>query len=63
MIYLDEVPELKAIKKVVRCDDSVSNRYGRTARGDIDPELVRADLTLLCAIIKAQDEYIAGAVG
>ena len=62
MIYLDEFPELEAIKKVVRHDDSVSNRYGRTARGEIDPELVRADLTPLCAIIKAQDEYINGAV-
>lgn len=62
MIYLDEFPELEAIKKVVRHDDSVANRYGRTARGEIDPELVRADLTLLCAIIKAQDEYISGAV-
>lgn len=63
MIYLDEFPELEAIKKVVRHDDSVSNRYGRTARGEIDPELLRADLTLLCAIIKAQDEYITGAIG
>lgn len=63
MIYLDEFPELEAIKKVARHEDSVSNRYGRTARGEIDPELVRADLILLCSIIKAQDEYIAGAVG
>ena len=62
MIYLDEFPELEAIKKVVRHDDSVTNRYGRTARSEIDRELVRADLTLLCAIIKAQDEYIRGTV-
>jgi hypothetical protein len=47
MIYLDEFPELEAIKKVARYDDSVANRYGRTARGEIDPELVRADLILL----------------
>jgi hypothetical protein len=33
MIYLDEFPELEAIKKVARHDDSVTNRYGRTARG------------------------------
>lgn len=63
MIHLDEFPELDAIKKVARHDDSVTNRYGRTARGEIDPELVRADLILLCAVIKAQDEYIRGAVG
>lgn len=62
MIYLDEFPELEAIKKIARHDDSVTNRYGRTARGEIDPELVRADLILLLAIIKAQDEYISGAV-
>lgn len=62
MIYLDEFPELEAITKVVRHDDSVANRYGRTARGEIDPGLVRADLVLLCAIIKAQDEYITSAV-
>lgn len=63
MIYLDEFPELEAIKKVARHDDSMANRYGRTARSEIDPELVRADLILLLAIIKAQDEYISGAVG
>ena len=63
MIYLDEFPELEAIKKVAHYEDSVANRYGRTARSEIDPDLVRADLILLCAIIKAQDYYITRAVG
>lgn len=62
MIYLDDFPELKEIRKVITNETRVNDRYGRTARG-IDPELVKADLMLLYAIIKAQDEYISGAVG
>lgn len=62
MIYLDDFPELEEIKKIISHETRMEDRYGRTSRG-IDPELIRADLTLLCAIIKAQDEYISGAVG
>lgn len=62
MIYLDDFPELEEIKKIISHETRMKDRYGRTSRG-IDPELIRADLTLLCAIIKAQDEYISGAVG
>ena len=62
MIYLEDFPELKEIRKVVSREIRMEDRYGRTARG-IDSELIEADLTLLCAIIKAQDEYISGAVG
>ena len=62
MIYLDDFPELEEIRKVISHEIRMEDRYGRTARG-IDPELIEADLTLLSAIIKAQDEYISGAVG
>lgn len=62
MIYLDDFPELEEIRKVITNEARISDRYERTARG-IDPELVKADLTLLYAIIKSQDEYISGAVG
>lgn len=62
MIYLDDFPELEEIRKTTNDSKRIYGRYRRTY-GDIDPELVRADLILLLAVIDALDEYISGAVG